>query len=126
MVQDVIKQLCSNLKIQDPYVLYALRDDSEELVTDENLRRMIKQKANLRCVRSYRGECIHSHNEFSLVSAPKIEAVELVDKLALRDEKTLRLTLFSLQKLIRVCFGLSYSIRGTDHQCRKKNLQKHF
>jgi engulfment and cell motility protein 1 len=39
----------------------------------------------------------------SLVSAPKIEAVEIVDKLNLRDERTLRLTLFSLQKLIRVC-----------------------
>ncbi|KAF8517883.1 ELMO/CED-12 family-domain-containing protein [Hysterangium stoloniferum] len=83
-VNDVVKQLCSNLKIQEPHVLYALRDDSDELVTNENLRKMIRQKANLR-----------------LVNAPKIEALEIADKLSLRDERTLRMTLFSLQKLIR-------------------------
>lgn len=37
-----------------------------------------------------------------LVSAPIIEAAEIVDKLSMRDEKTLRMTLFSLQKFIRV------------------------
>ena len=60
----------------------------------------------------------------SLVSAPKIEAVEIVDKLTLRDEKTLRLTLFSLQKLIRVRFCLSHPMSETNYVCRKKNLQK--
>ena len=54
-VQDVVKQLCSNLKIQEPHVLYALRDDSDELVTDDNLRKMIKQKANLRWVPTVSG-----------------------------------------------------------------------
>ncbi|KIJ55108.1 hypothetical protein M422DRAFT_23759 [Sphaerobolus stellatus SS14] len=83
-VQDVLKQLCSNLKIQENYTVYALRDDSEELVTDKNLREMIKNKANLK-----------------LVNAPRIEAAEVIEKLSQRDEKTLRLTLFSLQRFIK-------------------------
>lgn len=83
-VDDVIRQLCLNLKIQDPPVLYALRDEADELVTDDNLRRKIKGKVNLK-----------------LVSAPIIEAAEIVEKLSMRDDKTLRLTLFSLQKFIR-------------------------
>ena len=49
-VDDVIRQLCLNLKIQDPPVLYALRDDADELVTDDNLRKKIKGKVNLKCV----------------------------------------------------------------------------
>ena len=47
-VDDVIRQLCLNLKIQDPPVLYALRDDADELVTDDNLRRMIKGRVPLK------------------------------------------------------------------------------
>ena len=47
-VEDVIRQLCLNLKIEGPPVLFALRDESDELVTDDNLRKKIKEKANLR------------------------------------------------------------------------------
>ena len=47
-VDDVIRQLCMNLKIQEPPVLYALRDESDELVTDDNLRKKIKGKVNLK------------------------------------------------------------------------------
>ncbi|TDL23950.1 hypothetical protein BD410DRAFT_129883 [Rickenella mellea] len=83
-VDDVIRQLCMNLKIQEPPVLYALRDEAGELVTDDNLRKKIKGKVNLK-----------------LVSAPIIEAAEIVDKLSIRDDRTLRMTLFSLQKFIR-------------------------
>ncbi|GJJ11519.1 hypothetical protein Clacol_005752 [Clathrus columnatus] len=83
-VADVIKQLCLNLQIQEPYTSFALRDDSEELVTDENLKRMIKQKAHLR-----------------LVSAPKLEALDIVEKLTIKEEKSYRLALFSLQRYIR-------------------------
>lgn len=50
-VDDVIRQLCLNLKIQEPPVLYALRDEADELVTDDNLRRKIKGKVNLKYVR---------------------------------------------------------------------------
>lgn len=83
-VVDVIKQLCLNLQIQEPYTSFALRDkDSDDLVTDENLKKMIKQKAHLR-----------------LVNAPGIEAMEMVDKLPLKDEKG-RLAAFHLQKYIR-------------------------
>ncbi|KIM26137.1 hypothetical protein M408DRAFT_330723 [Serendipita vermifera MAFF 305830] len=85
-VADVIKQLCLNLKIPGNPVLYALRDagEKDELVTDENLRAKIKDKAALK-----------------LTSAPLLEAMETIDKLQLRDEKTLRLCLFNLQKYIK-------------------------
>jgi engulfment/cell motility protein 1 len=36
-----------------------------------------------------------------LVNAPNLEAAEIVEKLSMKDDKTLRLTLFSLQKFIR-------------------------
>ena len=47
-VDDVIRQLCLNLKIGDPPMLYALRDDTDELVTDDNLRKMIKGRVPLK------------------------------------------------------------------------------
>ncbi|KAF8916264.1 ELMO/CED-12 family-domain-containing protein [Mucidula mucida] len=83
-VADVVKQLCVNLKIKGPPVDYALRDETDELVTNDNLRKKIKTKVNLK-----------------LVNAPAREAREITDKLSMRDDKTLRLTLFSLQKFIR-------------------------
>ena len=39
---------------------------------------------------------------YRLVNAPTLEAAEIVEKLYMKDDKTLRLTLFSLQKFIRV------------------------
>lgn len=81
-VSHVIRTLCINLNIPDPPKLYALRDENEVLVTNDNLRKMIKTKAKLK-----------------LVSAPEIEAAEIIEKL--RDEKTQRLALFSLAKYIR-------------------------
>src|SRR4051812_48252156 len=35
-VDDVIGQLCMNLKVSEPPVLFALRDEADELVTDES------------------------------------------------------------------------------------------
>lgn len=49
-VDDVIRQLCVNLKIQEPPVMFALRDDVDELVTDDNLRRKIKDRVGLKSV----------------------------------------------------------------------------
>lgn len=49
-VEDVVKQLCINLKIQEPPVHYALRDETDDLVTNDNLRKKIKAKVNLKCV----------------------------------------------------------------------------
>ena len=46
------------------------------------------------------------------MSAPIIEAAEIVEKLSMRDDKTLRMTLFSLQKFIRVCPVHSSSMPG--------------
>jgi hypothetical protein len=50
MVADVVKQLVANLQITQPSSDFALRDDDDELVTNENLRRMIKAKAKLKYV----------------------------------------------------------------------------
>ncbi|THV05549.1 hypothetical protein K435DRAFT_646919 [Dendrothele bispora CBS 962.96] len=83
-VADVVKQLCVNLKTKGPASEYALRDESDELVTNDNLRKKIKTKANLK-----------------LVNAPAREGRDIAEKLSVRDTATLRLTLFSLQKFIR-------------------------
>lgn len=48
MVVDVVKQLVANLQIKQPPSDFALRDEDDELVTNENLRRMIKTKAKLK------------------------------------------------------------------------------
>lgn len=47
-VDDVVKQLCINLKIKEPPANFALRDETDELVTNDNLRKKIKTKANLK------------------------------------------------------------------------------
>ena len=51
-VEDVIRQLCLNLKLKDPPAMFSLRDEDETLVTTENLNKMIKSRANLKCVRA--------------------------------------------------------------------------
>ncbi|PPQ63811.1 hypothetical protein CVT24_009806 [Panaeolus cyanescens] len=84
-VDDVVKQLCINLKVNDPPSYYALRDvDTDELVTNDNLRKKIKNKVNLK-----------------LVNAPARDARELTEKLSNSNDKNMKLTLFSLQKFIR-------------------------
>ncbi|KAH9990570.1 hypothetical protein BJV77DRAFT_1060945 [Russula vinacea] len=84
MVADVVKQLVANLQIKQPPSNFALRDDDDELVTNENLRRMIRSKAKLK-----------------LVNSAAVEAQEIYDKLLLREEKSYRLALFSLQRYLR-------------------------
>lgn len=49
-VDDVVKQLCLSLKIKDSPSHFALRDETDELVTNDNLRRKIKNKVNLKWV----------------------------------------------------------------------------
>jgi engulfment/cell motility protein 1 len=49
-VEDVMKQLCVSLKIKDPPSYFALRDEADELVTNDNLRKKIKNKVNLKYV----------------------------------------------------------------------------
>lgn len=83
-VDDVVKQLCVNLKIKEPPSHYALRDETDELVTNDNLRKKIKNKINLK-----------------LVNAPAREARETAEKISNPNEKNIKLTLFSLQKYIR-------------------------
>ncbi|KAG6821202.1 hypothetical protein H0H93_004023 [Arthromyces matolae] len=83
-VDDVVKQLCLNLKIKDPPANFALRDETDELVTNDNLRKKIKGKVNLK-----------------LVNAPSREARETAFKLSQRNERNLKITLFALQKFIR-------------------------
>ena len=47
-VEDVVRQLCINVKIKDPPSMYALRDENGELVTNENMRKKISTKVNLK------------------------------------------------------------------------------
>jgi len=47
-VDDVMKQLCLNLKIKEPPSHFALRDETDELVTNDNLRKKIRNKVNLK------------------------------------------------------------------------------
>ncbi|KAF5316171.1 hypothetical protein D9619_006473 [Psilocybe cf. subviscida] len=84
-VDDVVRQLCISLQIKDPPANFALRDEvNEELVTNENLRQKIKNKSNLK-----------------LVNAPAREAKETVEKLRSKNDKHLKLTVYSLPKYIR-------------------------
>jgi engulfment/cell motility protein 1 len=65
--------------------LFALRDDvDEELISDGNMARKIEAGRN-----------------FKLCSSPIIEAAEMVDKLSSRDEKALKMSTYTLQRLIR-------------------------
>ncbi|KAL1733972.1 ELMO/CED-12 family-domain-containing protein [Schizophyllum commune] len=83
-VADVVKQLVLNLKLDEPPTNFALRSDMDELVTNDNMRKMIKGKANLK-----------------LVKSPKREARDIAHKLSERDDKNLKFSLFSLQKHIK-------------------------
>ncbi|KAH8832732.1 ELMO/CED-12 family-domain-containing protein [Flagelloscypha sp. PMI_526] len=83
-VDDVVRQLCINLNMSEPAANFALRNETGELVTNDNLRRMIRGRVNLRLVR-----------------APAIEARETADKLAQRDPQSLRSTVHALTRLIR-------------------------
>ena len=56
-VEDVIRQLCLNLKLKDPPAMFSLRDDDDTLVTTENLNKMIKSRVNLKCVRALFFSC---------------------------------------------------------------------
>jgi engulfment/cell motility protein 1 len=47
-VDDVVRQLCINLKLKEPPANYALRDESDELVSNDNLRRKITMKVPLK------------------------------------------------------------------------------
>lgn len=47
-VEDVVRQLCISVKIKDPPNMYALRDENDELVTNENLKKKIAAKVNLK------------------------------------------------------------------------------
>ncbi|KAI0316748.1 ELMO/CED-12 family-domain-containing protein [Amylostereum chailletii] len=82
-VSDVVKQLCVNLQMKAPPSDFALRDEMDELVTNDNLRKKIKTKAKLK-----------------LVNSPTVEAVEIAGKLNAEDAGV-RLTLFSLKRHIK-------------------------
>ncbi|GAA5923740.1 hypothetical protein JCM1841_002029 [Sporobolomyces salmonicolor] len=86
-LDEIIRQLAasSQLAVSEPAALFALRvKDSGELVTEENLSRLLE-----------RG------NHFTLGSSPTIEAVEMVDKLSSGEASVLKLATFSLRTLIK-------------------------
>ncbi|CAO1631530.1 unnamed protein product [Parajaminaea phylloscopi] len=87
VVSDVIRQLCANahLGVQEPPALFALRDEeNDELIDDANLAKKIE-----------------AGTSFKLTASPLIEAAEMVDKLSSREERTLKMATYTLQRLIR-------------------------
>jgi engulfment/cell motility protein 1 len=103
MVADVMKQLVANLQIKQPPSNFSLRDDDDELVTNENLRKMIRSKAKLKYVVNIPElDPCFIPSPFRLVNSAAVEAQEIYDKLLLREEKSYRLALFSLQRYLRV------------------------
>ncbi|CAG8462244.1 25589_t:CDS:10 [Dentiscutata erythropus] len=85
-ISEIIKTLCiEQFNISESPNLLALRlQDTDELITDENIRRKITENERLK-----------------LVSSPLIEAADTCEKLGSTDDKTLKLTTFSLQKYIK-------------------------
>ncbi|KAF8311367.1 hypothetical protein DL93DRAFT_2149672 [Clavulina sp. PMI_390] len=82
-VSEVVHQLCINLEVQQSHVLFALRDEQDQLVTDENLRKHIQDRTPLKLVRS-----------------PASDARDYITNLT-RSDSSLKMSLFNLQKLIR-------------------------
>jgi engulfment and cell motility protein 1 len=86
--------------------MFALRDEHDQLVTDDNLRRNIRERTPLKFV--YEHGALSPFVPFltcsstRLVNSPAADALEAVNKLAGKHDNSLRLTLFSLQKFIRV------------------------
>ena len=80
-VEDVIRQLCLNLKLKDPPAMFSLRDEDDTLVTTENLNKMIKSRVNLKCVRAllFRAKPIRSKfmPTFSFLFPPVSQVGEL-------------------------------------------------
>jgi len=105
MVTDVVKQLVANLHIKQPPSDFALRDEDDELVTNENLRDMIRSKAKLKYVVNVSEPdlCLTPFLT-RLVNSAAVEAQEIYNKLLLRDDKSFRMALFSLQRYLRVCY----------------------
>ena len=103
-VADVVKQLVLNLKLDEPPTNFALRSDVDELVTNDNMRKMIKGKANLKCVFLLFDRDLELTEPIvnRLVKSPKREARDIAHKLSERDDKNLKFSLFSLQKHIKV------------------------
>lgn len=101
-VDDVMKQLCLNLKIKEPPAHFALRDETDELVTNDNLRKKIRNKVNLKWVPQGGFKFCQLNPEHRLVNAPAREARETAEKLRNINDKNIKMDLFSLQKYIRV------------------------
>ena len=71
-VSDVVKQLCVNLQMRRPASDFTLRDENDELVTDENLRKKIKTKAKLKyALKPY----TFSHSTTSLLIFPTADSL---------------------------------------------------
>jgi len=86
-IETIIKNIClelnkSEIRIQD----LSLRNfETEELITDENFRRKVKEGDHLK-----------------LVASPAIEAADTVRNMKSFDEGTVKRTIFMLQKYIKV------------------------
>jgi engulfment/cell motility protein 1 len=86
-VSEVLIQLCNSPQVgaSEPPALYCLRDyETDDLVTDDNMISKLEGGAKLK-----------------LCSSPVLEAAEMVEKLATRDDKTVKLATFELRRYIQ-------------------------
>ena len=80
--------------------MFALRDDHEQLVTDENLRKHIQERTALKYALFFM-KTYSTKRMNRLVRSPAADARDCVTNLT-RSDSSLKMTLFNLQKLIRV------------------------
>ncbi|KPV74203.1 uncharacterized protein RHOBADRAFT_54055 [Rhodotorula graminis WP1] len=86
-LDEILRQLCAapQLAVTEPPALFALRErDSGTLVTKDNMRSLLGKATT-----------------FQLVSSPRLEAVELIDKLSSTDPAVLKPATFSLRTRIQ-------------------------
>jgi engulfment and cell motility protein 1 len=128
MVADVVKQLVANLHIRQSHSDFALRDEDDELVTNENLRDMIRSKAKLKYVVTFsEPDLCFTPFLTRLVNSAAVEAQEIYNRLLLREEKSFRMALFSLQRYLRVgYYHLRTPVYNSEETRRKRILLMSF
>ncbi|GAW01265.1 elmo ced-12 family protein [Lentinula edodes] len=113
-VADVVRQLCVNLKIKGIPSDYALRDENHELVTNDNLRKKIKARLDLKLVNSPNKEGREiaeklqryiRENEFASEFINYDGVTQLVDIIFTSLGNTLAYALTAMQNLMELDYG---------------------
>ncbi|KAJ7574456.1 ELMO/CED-12 family-domain-containing protein [Mycena floridula] len=104
-VEDVVKQLCVNLKIKGSSSEYALRDETDELVTNDNLRRKNQDQAPTVRLPLFSLQKFIREPEFVQVFLSHDGLQSLVDVIETSHGNTLAYALTSVQNLMELDYG---------------------